>query len=181
MRRSRRFGRAPRAAVTRSDIPMPKLKSRRKCASCGQILTTGEAVVRLRLKKLFQQPCTVCSHKPTKLKFFHAACCPPDINAAMGYDPNVVNAAPQTPRPGAPVAPPPKPQTPEDAALAALVSLEHALKIKASKMRVIPPDLEAKFKTFQGIKARVLRPGSPAEGETATALALKRIVDMVFA
>lgn len=179
---ARRFSRRRFAsAVTRSDIPMPKLKSRRKCAGCSIILTTDEPVVRLRLKKVFQQPCLSCSHKPTKLKFFHVACCPSDVNLAMGFDPNLANATPPpASRVGAPVAPPPKPPTFEDAALASLVALEHALRIRASKM-TITPEVEAKFKTFQGIKARVLRPGTPAEGEVATHLALKRLIDLVFA
>jgi len=150
------------------------MKRTGKCRGCGGVLTAGETVVRLRLKKTFQAPCNGCGHKPAKLKVFHTHCVPSDINRAMGVDPT---RAPQAP--GGAVPPPAKPQTPEDAALVALSALEHALKVRAAR-RGVTPELEKAFKTFQGIKARVLRPGTPAEGETAECIAIKRIVDLVY-
>lgn len=172
-----------RQAITRSDIPMPKTKSRRKCAACAQILTMGEPIVRLRLKKAFQLPCSGCGHLPAKLKFFHAACVPGDINKAMGYDPNAHGHG-TTPPPsasyGGAVPPPPKPKTPEQYALEALAALEQAVIARAQRQGVTK-EMEAAFKQFQGIKARVLRPGTPAEGETATSIALQRIIKMVYA
>jgi hypothetical protein len=156
---------------------MPKTKSKRKCAACKSHLTVGELVVRLRLKKRFQAPCSTCGHLPPKLKYFHEACAPTDINAAMGFDPN---AGATVSTSGGAVPPPPKPVSAEDAALAALASLEHAVIIRAAR-KGVTPEMEKAFKTFQGIKARVLRPGTVPEGEVATHIALKRIIDLVYA
>lgn len=167
--------------ITRSDIPMPKTKSRRKCAACKQTLTMGEPVVRLRLKKSYQLPCTGCGHLPAKLKFFHAACVPADINRAMGYDPNAHGHAPppQSTAPGNAVPPPPKPKSAQQLALDALVSLEAAV-IARAQQKGVTDEMRAAFKQFQNIKARVLRPGTPAEGETATSIALQKIIKLVY-
>jgi hypothetical protein len=146
------------------------------CRHCGQAIAKGDTATRLRLKKRFQQPCTGCGHKPAKLKYFHTACCPTDINLAMGYDPAMHAGAPSA---TCSAPPPPKPKTLEDINLEALASLEAAVVAKAQK-RGVTPEMEKAFKTFQNIKARVLRPGTPGEGEAAINVALKRIIDLVF-
>jgi hypothetical protein len=172
--------RGSRAAVTSSAVPMPKTKSRRKCAACGVHLTLGEAVVRLRLKKQYQVPCSVCSHRPAKLKFFHAACAPADINKAMGYDANAVAAAGGTPPTTA--APPPKPMSAADAALAALAAIDKAIGRKIAENRALQndPAFQATFKTYQGCKARALRPGTDQEGQVAMKMAVKKVLDLIF-
>ncbi len=177
--RRSRFGRRRASAVpvTRSDVPMPKTKSRRKCNACGVHLEVGEAVVRLRLKKRFQQPCSVCSHKPAKLKFFHVACCPTDINKCMGYDPNAGHANAPTA-----CAPPPKPMSALDASFAALVGFENALKRRIAENPALIKDkeFEASFKKYQGCKAHALRQNNDAEAGVALKMALKRSLDLIF-
>jgi hypothetical protein len=172
--RRRRFG-TSRAAVTQS---LCILKRKSKCRACGQPLALGDTVTRLRLKKSFQMPCTGCGHKPSKLKYFHTACVPADINKAMGYDPAMHTGTAHA-APGNSVPPPPKPRTLEDINLEALAALEAAVIAKAKK-RGVTPEMEKAFKTFQNIKARVLRPGTPGEAEAATNVALKKIIDLVF-
>lgn len=174
--RRRRFGSRSRSAVTQSTCVLTR---KSKCRACGGHLAKGDTVTRLRLKKRFQLPCTGCGHKPAKLKYFHTACTPSDINVAMGYDP-AMHAGPTHAAPsGGAVPPPPKPKTTQDLDLEALAALEAAM-IARAKLRGITPAMEKAFKTFQNIKARVLRPGTPGEGEAATNVALKKIVDLVF-
>lgn len=169
-----------RAAVTRSDIPMPKTKSRRKCAACNVKLDVGERVVRLRLNKQYQLPCSVCSHKPAKLKYFHDACAPADIEKAMGYDPNAHIAAGRVVPTVA--APPPKPITANDAAMVALVAIDKAIGRKIAENPALIKDVEfdAAYKTYQGCKARGLRPGTEAEGNVALKMSIKKVLDLVF-
>lgn len=165
-----------RAAAT--PVVVREILATRKghCKACSGTFLPGEPIVKLRLKKAYRGGCTTCGHKLLGVKSYHSRCQPADANAAMGFDPSV--------NPGShngACAPPPKPPTFEDAALAALAALEHALVIKVSRTRGgVTPELEAKFKTFQNIKARVLRPGTPAEGEVATHLALRKIIELVF-
>lgn len=194
--RRRRFGGGggrQRTAVTRSDIPMPKTKSKRKCAACKGTLTMGEAVIRLRLKKSHQHPCASCGHKPAKLKYFHASCDPGDVNKAMGYDPAAHAAATgqhhSAPSGGA-VPPPPKPPTATESLIMSLASLEGALKLKlrdtpsawhvVNGKRVLKPEIEKEFTTFQGIKARVLRGSTDGEVHAATSIGLQRVIKMIF-
>lgn len=174
-RRRRRFGAGgSRAVVTQSTAI---LKRKTKCRACGLAMNVGETATRLRLKKAIAAVgCVTCSRKLTKLKTYHVACCPADINKAMGYDPN----AHASHSAGASIPPPPKPKTVEDLNLEALATLEAALLARARRSG-ITPEMEKGFKTFQNIKARVLRPGTPGEGEAATNVALKRIIDLVFA
>lgn len=182
-RRRRSWGgtrtRGSQAAVTSSSVPMPKTKSRRKCAACNIHLDVGESVVRLRLKKRFQQPCSVCSHKPAKLKFFHAACAPTDINRAMGYDPNAGAAGP-IPN-GNAVAPPPKPMSAKDAALGALVAIDKAIGRRLAENRALQEDKEfaATYQTYIGCKERALRPGTDAEGAIALKMAMKKALNLL--
>lgn len=181
-RRRRSWGgtrrRGSAAAVTSSSVPMPKTKSRRKCAACNVHLDVGESVVRLRLKKRFQQPCSVCSHKPAKLKFFHAACAPADINRAMGYDPNA--GAGPIPN-GNAVAPPPKPMTAKDAATAALVAIDKAISRRLAENRALQEDKEfaAMYATYQGCKTLALRPGTDEESKMAMKMAMKKALNLL--
>jgi hypothetical protein len=171
--------RKPRQGVTQSQAT---LKKATRCRACRGIIDAGDVLVRLRLKKKYQGACTGCGHRRPKLKYFHLHCVPVDINQAMGFDP-AASAGPSYSAPvGGAVPPPPKPQTPEEAALIALSSFEHALKVRVLRKHggKAPPEMEKAFKTFQGIKARVLRPGTPAEGEVAVTIGLKRIIDLVF-
>lgn len=170
--RRRKFG--AKAAVTSAEIPLPR---KSKCAQCKQPLVVGETVLRLRLKRAYQVPCTGCGHKPSKLKFYHVACAPQDINKAMGHDPAVHAAAVNS---GGACAPPPKPKTVSTLELEALAALEACVVARAAR-KGVTPEIEKQFKTFQNIKARVLRPGSAGEGEVATSIALQRIIKMVFA
>lgn len=196
----RRFGgRRSRSAVTQSTTV---LKRKSKCRGCGQTLNVGDTVTRLRLKKSIAiVGCVTCGRRLVKLKNYHPRCCPTDINKAMGYDPTAhVHGVP--PPVAASVPPPPKPKTPQDLQLEAIAALEAALMPKARALGVGPAHtklhgldqhppkyvdgckacaIEKAFKTFQGVKARVLRPGTPAEGEMATPIALKRIIDLAFA
>lgn len=168
-----RATRQPKAAVTSDSIVMQR---KGRCATCKHRLSPGDLVMRLRLMKRYQQACTTCGHNPALLKYYHETCAPQDLNRAMSYDPNT----PATSQGGA-VSPPAKPKTVEALELEALAALETCVVARASRQGRITPELEAKFKTFQNIKARVLRPGTPGEGEAATAVALSRIIKMVFA
>lgn len=183
--RRRRFGRSTPTPVTSSTCVM---KRKSKCRACNGILAKGDTATRLRLKKSYQQPCTACGHKPAKLKYFHTACVPSDINKAMGYDPAMHAGAPSAAASSA-VPPPPKPKTSAELDLEAIASLEAALVCRSrGKMRLnpttrkmeLPPELEKAFKTVNGIKARVLRPGTPGEGEAATNVCIKKLVDLIF-
>jgi hypothetical protein len=173
------FRRHPTAKppVRSSPAVLPR---KTKCRGCGQDIPAGELLTRLRLRKSRQVPCTTCSHRPPKVKYFHVHCVPVDIDAAMGILPAGPQAGPapayQAPRP---VAAPSKPPTPEEAALVALLKFEEALITKA-KACGVSKELEAHFKTYQNIKARALRPGTPAEGDTALRMALIHAVKLVF-
>lgn len=186
-RRRRRFGTRTAAAVTQSTAV---LKRKATCRHCNLEMAAGDTAIRLRLKKRFQVPCGTCGHLPTKLKWFHPACVPADINKAMGYDPNAAAQA-HAQSVGQAVPPPPKPQTVQELSLIALDALEKTLIAKLSRdtnawevrngKRVLKAEHEKSFSRFNGIKARVLRPGTAAEGETATSLALQQLVKLVYA
>lgn len=197
--RRRRFGTRSRTAVTSSTLTLGTRTDKRtgrekhfKCKACKARLMPGDNVIRLRLKKIYQQPCLTCGHKPTKLKYFHVACAPQDINKAMGFDLNAANAAAQNaalggnmPDPGRhahQVAPPPKPQTALDAVMSALVGVENALKRRIAENPALQRDVElaALLKTYNGCKARFLRPGTDKEGDVAMKMTLKKCIDIVF-
>jgi hypothetical protein len=97
----------------------------------------------------------------------------------MGYDPTKGQPAYVPPAQQRAATPPPKPQTWQEAGLVAIAQLENVFVLKIQKMN-ITPEMESAFKKFQGIKAQVLRPGTPVEGELAIGTALQRIVKMVF-
>lgn len=188
-RRSSFFGgprRRVREAVTRSTLTARK---RGRCKYCKAWFNAGDQIVKLRLKKPFRAPCTGCGAKPTGSKQFHPNCVPQDINKAMGYDPTL-HAHQASPHVHS-VAPPPKPPSPAEAGLAALASLEQFLVLRLRNdpkawvikdgKRVLTPEWEKSFSRLQGIKSRVLRPGTPEEGDVATSIALQQLVKMAFA
>ena len=181
-RRSRTTGAKP--AVAQSNL---RQRRRGSCKGCGQTIEAGDPIVKLTLRKVHRVPCVTCSHVPVGTKRYHPDCVPSDINKAMGYDPLArQRAAYHQHTPDVTTAPPPKPKTSREADLTALDALQQALILKAKPMMMLPPtdprrvELESQFKTFQGIKARMLRPGTDAEGAVATSLALQRIVKLVY-
>jgi hypothetical protein len=183
MYRRRRFrhtfgGSAPRAskpAISQKQV-MPK--KRRKCKACLGWINPGETAVKLRLASRYRHvACTTCHQKPAGTKIFHQGCVPTDVNAAMGFDPALHAVRPAAHA----VAPPSKPPDPHEAALAALAALQHALVLRAArKGDAFVKQIEGQFKTVLNLQARAVRPGTPAEGETATSVALQRIVKLVF-
>ncbi len=188
---ARRYGRnrfgggfRRRGSTVLVSSPRPALK-KGTCKACLAPFAIGDTVVRLRLKKHLRTPCTTCSHKLLGVRWYHEACVPADPEAAMGYVPH---AAPPAPDPYAPpvnrggaVPPPPKPPTPEEAALLALAACEKAIMIRAAAFpKSVTDEVEAKFKTYQNLKARALRPGTPAEGATALKLALTHCIKLTF-
>lgn len=197
----RRFGRRhpfgakpPRSPVKESHGVQKGRAS--KCATCGGRIEPGDAFIRLRLSKRWRHPCATCGTQPRAAKRFHPSCKPTDVYKAMGVNPNQQPGHMHNPPPGQPippsmggaVPPPPKPKTPDELALEALVTLEAALIAKVRPKMVIkdgklsmPPELEAMWKKMQGLKARVLRPGTPAEGEVATSLLIQQLVKAVYA
>jgi len=141
----------------------------------------GDTYVKLKLGKRYATPCPTCTLQPKTSRRFHTACVPTDLNAAMHFDPNAWAARHTyaTPPPTTQAAPPPKPKGYGELCLDSLVVLEAALVAKARE-RGLTEEMKTAFKTYQGIKARVLRPGTAAEGEVATSLAIQRLVKLVF-
>jgi hypothetical protein len=152
-------------------------KKKKKCAACHSEIPAGELHVVLLLRKAYRGSCATCHRKLSPRKRYHTGCAPVDAQSAMGYN----SAVPPTPGAVPPKAPPPKPQTAEDAVLAAFAAFEHAIVIRSQRQPAsLTDEVRKQFKTYQGLKARSLRPGTEAEGETAMKIALKRIVDLVF-
>ena len=178
MRRRNRFS-VPRSSRTPVTQTTAVLKRTSRCAACSQKILAGETAVKVRLGIRFRKPCTSCSFAPKGNRKYHPACLPADLNKAMGYDPSHFNQyAP--PPPQQTVAPPPRPPTFEDLALGSLLALEKALAFK----RVAPnkvAEVEAALEKYKKIKARALRPGTPAEGEVAVSMAIQQLVKLVFA
>lgn len=87
----------------------------------------------------------------------------------------------EKPGPAGGVAPPPKPKTFDALRLECLVDLEVALKAGLQQRHIAKtPALTKQFDTLKNIKERISRPGTPAEGENATNVALKKLIDIVF-
>src|SRR6185369_8293943 len=175
-RRRRRFGRR-RGAASAVTLSTVVLKRKSKCRGCGQTLNVGETCSRLRLKKAIAVVgCVTCSRRLVKLKNYHTACCPADINKAMGYDPAAHNHGNVT-YTAAP--PPPKPKTTADLKIDALLTIEAAL-VAGIRDRSVPrgnvvkvvdgkpvTELDVELAKINNLKARIVRPGTPAEGDTA--------------
>lgn len=154
---------------------MPKTKSRRKCAACRAVINVGDPAVRLRLKKSHAGPCTTCHRARPKVKYFHEACAPTDINAAMGYDPG---SAPTNS--GGAVPPPPKPASTVDLQVAALIAIETALKSRVAGNRKLIDELDRTFRKYSGAKALFLRGVTDGEQLAALKQALKQSIDLAF-
>ncbi len=177
--RRRRFGHGgPRAVVTQSTVV---LKRKTKCRACGGSMAVGETCTRLRLKKsVAVVGCVTCSRKLTKLKNFHTACCPADINKAMGYDP-AAHAGHAQASQGAAVPPPPKPKSTSDLKIDAILTIEAAL-VAGIRDRSIPkgPELDSELVKINSLKQRIVRGSTPGETEAAANVTLKRLIDLVF-
>jgi len=178
----RRFGGASLIAV--KVILKVRKGKRGRCDACGLHVEVGDAYTVLKLDKRFAPPCASCSLVPKLSKRFHTACVPPDVNAAMGYDPDKTAPAyvPPPCRPSGAVPPPPKPLSAFELTLTALLAVETALKrrIAENPALINNADLEATLKTYNGCKARALRPGTDPEGHVALKMSLKRAIDLVF-
>jgi hypothetical protein len=183
-RRRRRFGTSA-GAVLQSTMAA---RRRSKCRACHLPFEKGDTVVRLRLRKSFRQPCVTCGHKLLGVRWYHTQCVPIDLEKAMGYDPQGTRT--QAPPPAAaPVtahshqaAPPAKPLSVREALIAWMLAGEAALKRKLAENPALMKnkDLDAVVKTYNGCKARFLRPGTDAEGELSMKMALKKLVDVVM-
>lgn len=157
---------------------------RTRCAGCSNFIEPGTPFTRLRLRPDLARPCSVCSVAPKKSKRFHPSCTPADDAGkckAMHYDPTKA-PAPAAPPPtqGRTVAPPPLPPTVEDQQLAALNAIVACIKTRCGKNPALIAELAPDFKTFQGISARALRPGTSEEGVVAIKMALIRALKLVF-
>lgn len=179
-RRRRRFtGRTSAASVTQRNSVA---RRRGKCRACRTFFEQGETIAVLRLPKSLRLAgaCATCNHKLVGIKKYHVACLPTDWNAAMGFDPTKTYTSAPPPSAAHKVPPPPKPLTPEDAAMNALLAIETAVKTRARGNPAYIAEVEKLFKTYQGLKARALRPGTPEEGLTAMKIAMKKALDLVF-
>ncbi len=151
-----------------------------RCQGCMLKIEVGQPYRRLQLAKQFRTPCATCGVTPKRAKRFHDSCFPTDINAAMNYNPAAQHV--HTPQPTSAAAPPPKPMTAADAQLAALLAIETALKRRLAENPTLCKDdaMNAAYKTYQGCKARALRPGTDHEGVVAMKMALRKAMDLVF-
>lgn len=171
----RRFG--ARAVVTQSSVV---LKRKTKCRHCGGSMAVGETATRLRLKKsIAVLGCTACTRKLPKVKNFHPACCPADINKAMGYDPAAHAHQPAPPSHSVP--PPPKPKTTADLKIDAVLTIEAAL-VAGIRDRSVPktPELDKELGKINALKQRIVRGSTPGEQDVAANVTLKRLIDLVF-
>lgn len=111
-----------------------------------------------------------------------------------GEDPNNRKNA------GGAVPPPPKPKSAEDLTLEAVASLEKAViaqmtqrkkpmpghdpvRCKGNRAAGVAPQpcaVCAEFNKWQGIKQRILRPGTPGEGDAALLVGLQRLVKLAL-
>jgi hypothetical protein len=111
---------------------------------------------------------------------------PGDINKAMGFDPTAHQHATVSPSyvppPSHACAPPPKPKSMQDLQIEGLLVLEGALAAGFREGKIPKNDATNKaVGTLNGIKARIIKPGSQGEQDAAINVALKKIVDLVFA
>lgn len=182
-----RFGRPTRAAI--KEIELHRTGKNGKCDGCGLVIALGELYLQLRTQSWARSiPCSTCNQIPAKMKRYHIACKPGDINKAMGYDP----AAHQHSSGMAPgyvppathtVAPPPKPKSSKELQVEGLLVLEGALAaaFREGSINKKDPLVEKAVGTLNGIKARIIKPGSQGEQDAAINVALKKIIDLVFA
>lgn len=154
------------------------------CFGCNSKILPGENYVRFMLAKRYRVPCASCNTEPRKARRYHDRCRPADVNKAMGFDPtaHVHNTyVPPPPSAAQGIPPPPKPPTADELGLTAVLALEAALIARLRENPALKTDeLRKKFKTFQNVKSRVLRPGTDEEGDTATAVAMKQLITIVY-
>lgn len=176
-----RHSRFRRSAVPPITTKVVRPKRTGKCAGCGHAIVAGTDAVQLRLAKKMRFACAGCGKVPVGKRKYHVGCVPTDVNKAMGFDPSKVpSVSDPWARAAAPrVAPPPKPPSFEDLALASLLALEKALAFKTIPAAKVA-EVEKALAKYKNIKARALRPGTPAEGEVATSLAIQQLVKLVF-
>lgn len=159
---------------------------RTRCAGCSGMIEAGQPFTRLRLRPDLAQPCGTCNVAPKKSKRFHAHCAPSDEagkNKAMNYDPmRTQSTSTYTPPPtvSRTVAPPPLPPSVEDRQVEALNAIVACIKARVGKDQSLIEKLAPDFKTFQGISARALRPGTPEEGIVAMKMAFTRALKLIF-
>lgn len=165
-------------------------KKDKKCDACKGVIQAGELSIQLRLRKNLAGPCTCCHRNLRKTKRYHLNCAPLDANAAMGYvapgaqtgsfssgQGAYSGATPPPPPPRSAPMPPPRPVTPQETMMAAFAAFEQAIITRCQRVPgAKTKELADAFKRYQGIKARALRPGTEAEGETAARLALIQIL-----
>ena len=196
--RRRRFGSGARRSTKPAikEEQKPCVYKNQKCCGCHLHITLGEVALRFQLAKRFRVPCTHCTAQPRRSQWYHVQCRPLDINKAMGYNPNPGQPPPWAPQPATPppspgwhpppvaktVPPPPKPKTAIELKVESLVAFEAALAAGMRDRSVQKtPELNAALEKLNLIKARILRPSTEGEQDAATNVALKRIIDLVFA
>ena len=194
--RRRRFGthragpRQPRAAIKETVMVYDKVvtdkvtgiaKPRTQlCSGCTIPIKGGDRCVRFMLSKRYRVPCTSCHNEPKRSRWYHEHCRPTDVNKAMGFDPTNLNPGVHVHRPAAP--PPPMPKGSKELRIESILAFEAALRA-GMRDRSIPKTetLDKQLNQLSGIKERILRGTTEAEGEAATNVALKRLIDIVFA
>lgn len=181
-----RFGRPARMPI--KVIELIRTGKNGACDACGTAIPLGDTYVQLRMQTWARLPCAHCNQTPLKMRKYHKACVPTDINKAMGYDPTIHQAhssvAPGfVPPPTHQVAPPPKPKTSKELQIEGLLVLEGALSaaFREGVVNKKDPAVEKAVSTLNGIKARIIQPGSQGEQDAAINVALKKIIDLVFA
>lgn len=191
-RRFRRFGygrtRVPKPAIRESfngmfdKIRKDGTHARQRCHGCAGWINFGDPAKRFTLAKRYRLPCNSCGTAPHGSRWFHEQCTPPDINKAMGYDPSHVNPnAYVPPTAQAAAAPPPKPKTATDLKIESLLAFEAALAAGLRDRSIVrTPELTKQLGTLNSIKQRIVRAGTPGEGEAATNVALKKLIDIIF-
>lgn len=98
----------------------------------------------------------------------------------MGFDPTHLNPNVHVHKPAAP--PPPRPKSSIELRIDSLLAFEAALRAGIRDRSVVKtPALDKALDQLSNIKSRILAPGTPGEGEAATNVALKKIIDLVFA
>lgn len=99
----------------------------------------------------------------------------------MGYDPTHVNPTAYVP-PSHTVPPPPAPKTTTELKVESVLAFEAALAAGIRDRSVArTTELADALGKLTNIKARILRPGTPGEGDAAVNVALKKLIDLVFA
>jgi len=72
-------------------------------------------------------------------------------------------------------------QTPEKAAQTALVALQAALLARYRASHVAPSEeVDKAFSQVQKVMTLAIRPGTPSEGATATRIAFKKLIDLLY-